>query len=435
MTMKVATAAVKAGDFGAARDAAIAIWRTRRSTNLAAAIAILDAKAPDATTAAIAGIVTSRADSSLANLKKLAKLDDPRLAAWAIDALVKLPFTAVTAREFLVAIAKTAARHADPRLAARAPEITVALATRIGRLALRTELQAIVDAAVAATKVPKLSTADATAEATLAKSVESLGGDRRAADSLLAEIYANPADDGPRLVYADVLTKQGDPRGELIVLQIERGARKPGKRELELLRQYGKAWLGELAPVLSWGKGNSGTEFRRGFLAKADIILSVGKKLRPILKHPAWATVEEIEGLYDDESGLLANAPLRALRELEIDELDWLPKLAKRSEKLAAVTRIILSESFDDPPDGALLRKAFPNVASVTFAVDQLTAAHLEMVNGFGIEHVDLFTNQVSKGFVANLVGTPTEVARLTIRCGKRTEELVRDAKGRYARA
>ncbi|MFO0740953.1 MAG: TIGR02996 domain-containing protein [Labilithrix sp.] len=35
-------------------------------------------------------------------------------------------------------------------------------------------------------------------------------------------ILADPADDTPRLVYADVLSERGDPRGELIVVQIQR---------------------------------------------------------------------------------------------------------------------------------------------------------------------------------------------------------------------
>ena len=49
--------------------------------------AVLDAKAPDAISARLAAIVTPRAVTSLANLRALADLDDPRLAAWAIDAL------------------------------------------------------------------------------------------------------------------------------------------------------------------------------------------------------------------------------------------------------------------------------------------------------------------------------------------------------------
>jgi uncharacterized protein (TIGR02996 family) len=43
-------------------------------------------------------------------------------------------------------------------------------------------------------------------------------------ESLLAAIYADPSDDALRLVYADQLSDSGDPRGELIMLQLDRAA-------------------------------------------------------------------------------------------------------------------------------------------------------------------------------------------------------------------
>lgn len=46
--------------------------------------------------------------------------------------------------------------------------------------------------------------------------------DRPLLDPILGAILADPADDTPRLVYADRLIERGDPRGELIVVQIER---------------------------------------------------------------------------------------------------------------------------------------------------------------------------------------------------------------------
>jgi uncharacterized protein (TIGR02996 family) len=440
MTLAAATRAIATGDLAAARDALIAIWRTRRSPQIAQAIAILDGKVPDATSAAIANIVTPRAVSSLANLQKLAKLDDPRLAGWAIDALVRLPFTAVTARDFLVALAKTAARHADPRLLARAPDIAIALSTRIGRLAVRTDVQRVVDAAVAKlAKTPLATTAaQAKAEAALVAAATALDGDRRDAAALLAEIYANPADDAPRLVYADVLTKQGDPRGEFIVLQIERaraGGAAPSERERALLAKHGKAWMGDLAPALT-SNGFRGDEFRRGFLAKAGIILSVGKKLRPILAHPAWATVESIDGLYRDDDGLLVTAPLRALRELDLDDYDWLPRLAARTEKLAAVTRVTLS--YEGIPARAALLAAFPNLATVGIYASPIDNGVIDDMAALGIDHVELFTNAVPVELLESLVGTRAPVARLSI-MNNRTDtpeaELVRDGSGRYVRA
>ena len=41
-------------------------------------------------------------------------------------------------------------------------------------------------------------------------------------DAFLVAIRVNPTDDAPRLVYADWLDDQGDPRGELIRVQMAR---------------------------------------------------------------------------------------------------------------------------------------------------------------------------------------------------------------------
>jgi uncharacterized protein (TIGR02996 family) len=343
-----------------------------------------------------------------------------------------------------VAVAKTAARHDDPRLATRAHDISVALTSRIGRLAIRKEIFAIVDRAVARMPaVAKATAAELAIEKELTALVEPLRSRARSADALLAEIYANPADDGPRLVYADLLTAQGNPRGEFIVLQLERGDGEVSPREQELLKRHGKAWLGDLSPVLSWGKGYAKTAFRRGFVSKADIIFSVGKKLRPILAHPAWATVEEIDGLYDDDDALLVHAPLRALCTLDVDHA-WLPALAARVEKLTAVVRIEIPSW--QPADAALLRSAFPSVHTLVVRLGKITAAEIATFTALGIDHVELNHGMEPSGPAAlralaavaeKLVGTPAPVARLTLlhRMSKTSDrfELRRDAQGRYA--
>src|ERR1043165_6117004 len=81
---------------------------------------------------------------------------------------------------------------------------------------------------------------------------------------LLALVYAAPDDDGPRLVYADALLERGDPRGELIALQIAR-ARGPisdeaRAREAELLADDARCagWAQPLSAVGS-------CRFERGF--------------------------------------------------------------------------------------------------------------------------------------------------------------------------
>ena len=69
---------------------------------------------------------------------------------------------------------------------------------------------------------------------------------------LLAEVLAHPDEDAPRMILADWLTERGDPRGELIAVQcalarplVRDKAQELAKRELDLLREHGAAWIRE----------------------------------------------------------------------------------------------------------------------------------------------------------------------------------------------
>ncbi|MCX5745896.1 MAG: TIGR02996 domain-containing protein [Proteobacteria bacterium] len=107
---------------------------------------------------------------------------------------------------------------------------------------------------------------------------------------LLAAIYAAPAEDGPRAIYADWLQERGDPRGELIALQLSddpslpRWERTPARVRIdELLAQHRDRWLGPLAPCLVR------SVFERGFVAVAQLTDRV-------VPHPSWATVRDVVG-------------------------------------------------------------------------------------------------------------------------------------------
>ncbi len=85
---------------------------------------------------------------------------------------------------------------------------------------------------------------------------------------LLEQICANPEDDAPRLVYADLLVERGDPRGELIQIQCELAAWQGERterhaalhaRERELLAAHLDEWQ---APTLQYGIR---THLERGF--------------------------------------------------------------------------------------------------------------------------------------------------------------------------
>lgn len=133
------------------------------------------------------------------------------------------------------------------------------------------------------------------------------------AEEILARIYAEPEDTALRLVLADLLQEQGDPRGEFIALQCARAEdATPSRQERALLKAHERLWLGELDPVILRG----GVVYRRGFLAACRYrneqmdINRVG--------HPAWATVEELDvGAHFFVSGasnLLLHPVMRALR-------------------------------------------------------------------------------------------------------------------------
>ena len=80
--------------------------------------------------------------TSHAAFERLATVDDPRLARFALDALVNLPFTSVTAKDFLAALVTTLERLSDPRIVVRADAIRAAVKTRVNRLAIRTSIVA-----------------------------------------------------------------------------------------------------------------------------------------------------------------------------------------------------------------------------------------------------------------------------------------------------
>lgn len=93
------------------------------------------------------------------------------------------------------------------------------------------------------------------------------------------EVRANPHDEMPRLIYADYLDEAGDPRGELIRVQVELAGLpvgEPARLELEerqeaLLDAYAEEWL---APLRALGaEGVSRRCFERGLIER--VVLTV----------------------------------------------------------------------------------------------------------------------------------------------------------------
>ena len=115
----------------------------------------------------------------------------------------------------------------------------------------------------------------------------------KTAEDFMAEIWASPEDDGPREVFADWLIERGDPRGELITLQLARArgtvSEAGAKRERALLVEHIRTWLGPLDPVIS----KSRCYFERGFVTRCEVVWRRLGAQRELWKHPAWSTVRE----------------------------------------------------------------------------------------------------------------------------------------------
>jgi len=147
---------------------------------------------------------------------------------------------------------------------------------------------------------------------------------RRDLDALYAAVYAAPDDDAPRAVLADALQDAGDPRGELIALQLREHAGdatdEMRERARALVQKHGKTWLGELRPI------TYRAELRRGFLYELEL---AGKwstdKWDALATEPSLATVELL--VHGQATGkvvatMLGGVIARTVRSLAVDDDD-----------------------------------------------------------------------------------------------------------------
>lgn len=170
-------------------------------------------------------------------------------------------------------------------------------------------------------------------------------------------VYADPADDEARLVLADLLTQRSDPRGELIVLQIQR-AQRGGKdratpRENELLRQFATIWLGSLRHDVT------DVVYRRGFVAEGRYIGG-----RYNFDDPAWRTLEVLDTQYRVGLRELLHPNLRNLRQSCGLSGDLLQQAAEKSIQLA-LEHAGIWLPFEPFYDQALVRKVVPKLRRV----------------------------------------------------------------------
>ncbi|MBM4781372.1 MAG: TIGR02996 domain-containing protein [Archangiaceae bacterium] len=300
--------ASKAASVTDALEKLVLVWQVRPTRELEDAIVALDATvtpfegdtkafkaaAKKATASDRGALLASVTKGTLADAQ--ARLEavttwsrDPRTSRTLVQLLSGVPWSSDSSKPAWTAAFALMVKQNDARFVTLAKELPSKWKVRSSmqgwlERAFARAVETLEPVEVTATAEEKKSL-DAVVKAfAAAKPKKTVGG--KDEQSLLAAIYANPADDAPRHVLADLLQEKNDPRGEFIALQLA-GDEKAANR---LLKANAKKWLGALAPVLG-----ADVEFRRGFPA-------VGKTK---FRHQAdaekygglseWATLEQLE--------------------------------------------------------------------------------------------------------------------------------------------
>lgn len=112
-------------------------------------------------------------------------------------------------------------------------------------------------------------------------------------DPFLARVLAEPHDAALRAVWADALQEAGDPRGELIALQLCPPPLTPAqdKRLRSLIAKHRGEWLAELAPIV---QHREGLVFDRGVLAECQIQVKSVPAFEAAIGHPFWSTLRRV---------------------------------------------------------------------------------------------------------------------------------------------
>jgi uncharacterized protein (TIGR02996 family) len=129
--------------------------------------------------------------------------------------------------------------------------------------------------------------------------------------ALEAALAENPDDLAAHAAYADYLTEQGDPRGELVQVQLM--LEDPGlaaeqrtylrNRESQLLQQQGRLWLGDLGRFLfgNWSGPDKPYhyQFARGWLDLVRVLPFPDAILTALARAPQVRLLRRLEVVYD----------------------------------------------------------------------------------------------------------------------------------------
>ena len=157
-------------------------------------------------------------------------------------------------------------------------------------------------------------------------------------DALVREVRAHPDADDARLVLADALLAHGDPRGEFIALQL---AGPSDDRRLDridqLLREYGKRWLGTLREITFRAR------FERGFVARLELNgrwTATEKGWAQHVVDPMLATIEDLvpgRSVGPIYARFVTSSAMTALRRIEVFDAPTLDALRETPARLVHI--------------------------------------------------------------------------------------------------
>jgi uncharacterized protein (TIGR02996 family) len=222
---------------------------------------------------------------------------DPRAAAGVIANLEEIPFYTSSTKPFWSALIRFAVSHGDHGTADELDRVagsldTILRAQYTDLTGIRTWFRNQIQAAAAELRARSAEPLDEDIAREVASLAKKLGERAAPTERLFAAVAATPDDDEPRHVLADHLQELGDPRGELIALQLS-GA--DFKRQNELIELHLDTWLGPLARF-AW---NDGCAFERGFLHQVSLYEPAPETLDATVGDPIWATVRRLSLAYD----------------------------------------------------------------------------------------------------------------------------------------
>lgn len=275
-----------------------------------------------------------RFEAFLDRVAALARLPhDPRIASGLVDVLERAPWSIESGRRIYQPAVDLVIVIADERSVSRLQEIVErptskhALVRAYFADALPAAAKSIENYGARALPVE---TREA-ARALIASLAEPPAPTRARADlePLWAECLAHPDDDGPRVVLADALLERGDPRGELVSLQLSPALDDTQrKRASALLRQHEKDWLGDLATVTKQ------RVWRRGFLEEAELARNASADAatwKRAADDPRLATLRRLAKGASNEAhyeAFVLSPAMRALRDIEVRTAGLIEQLA-----------------------------------------------------------------------------------------------------------